>query len=130
VRDVEENGAEREGAFPASTKALRAYVPILASMRPYAPDALGWFDDFSHSGIYDALGAASRVGIHANAFLLAGGQLAPVPPELRDEAFAHGAALNQRNRCPGAAEHPAEDGSNPWKPAGVDCDPSQVLPGK
>jgi phospholipid/cholesterol/gamma-HCH transport system substrate-binding protein len=130
VRDVEENGARREGAFPASAKALRAYVPIIASMRPYAPDALGWFDDFSHSGIYDALGAASRVGVHVNAFLLAGGQLSPVPPELRDEVFGSAATLNQRNRCPGAAEHPADDGSNPWKPAGVDCDPSQVLPGK
>ena len=130
VRDVEENGAKREGAFPASAKALREYVPIIASVRPYAPDALGWFDDFSHSGIYDALGAASRVGVHANAFLLANGQLSPVPPQLRDEAFGHGGAMNQRNRCPGAAEHPAQDGSNPWKPAGVDCDPSQVLPGK
>jgi phospholipid/cholesterol/gamma-HCH transport system substrate-binding protein len=130
VREVEENGAKREGAFPASAKALRQYVPIIASMRPYAPDALGWFDDFSHSGIYDALGAASRVGVHASAFTLLNGQLSPVPPELRDEAFGAGATLNQRNRCPGAAEHPADDGSNPWKPAGVDCDPSQVLPGK
>ena len=130
VRDVEENGATREGAFPASVKALRDYAPIIASLRPYAPDAVGWFDDFSHSGIYDALGAASRVGIHASAFALANGQLSPVPPELRGAAFESGAALNQRNRCPGGAEHPADDGSSPWKPAEVDCDPSQALPGK
>ena len=100
-------------------------------MRPYAPDAVGWFDDFSHSGIYDALGAASRVGIHASAFALANGQLSPVPPELRDEAFTAGAALNQRNRCPGASEHAADDGSNPWKPARRGLRPRpRVLPGK
>jgi len=130
VREVESNGAKREGAFQAVTRSVRDYAPIIAAVRPYAPDALGWFDDFSHSGIYDALGAASRVGIHASAFTAANGQLSPVPPELRSAAFESGAALNQRNRCPGAAEHPNEDGSNPWQPAGVDCDPSQVLPGK
>jgi phospholipid/cholesterol/gamma-HCH transport system substrate-binding protein len=130
VREVEANGDKRQAAFPAITRALKDAAPIVASVRPYAPDALGWFDDFSHSGIYDALGAASRVGIHASAFALANGQLSPVPPQLRGPAFESGAALNQRNRCPGAAEHKNPDGSNPWQPAGVDCDPSQVLPGK
>ena len=130
VREVEANGKKRQAAFPAITRALKDSAPIVASVRPYAPDALGWFDDFSHSGIYDALGAASRVGIHASAFVAANGQLSPVPPELRSAAFEQAAALNQRNRCPGAAEHKNPDGSNPWKPAEVDCDPSQVLPGK
>ena len=130
VREVEANGSKRQAAFPAITDSVREYAPIVASVRPYAPDALGWFDDFSHSGIYDALGAASRVGIHASAFTVANGQLSPVPPELRGAAFESGAALNQRNRCPGSAEHKNEDGSNPWQPDEVDCDPSQVLPGK
>ena len=130
VRKVEANGKERQAAFPAITRALKDAAPIVASVRPYAPDALGWFDDFSHSGIYDALGAASRVGVHASAFTLANGQLSPVPPELRGAAFEEGAALNQRNRCPGSAEHRNPDGSNPWKPPEVDCDPNQVLPGK
>ena len=130
MREVEANGHKRQAAFPAITRAVKDAAPIVASVRPYAPDALGWFDDFSHSGIYDALGAASRVGIHASAFALANGQLSPVPPQLRAPAFESGGALNQRNRCPGAAEHKNPDGSNPWQPAGVDCDPSQVLPGK
>jgi phospholipid/cholesterol/gamma-HCH transport system substrate-binding protein len=130
VREVEANGSKRQAAFPAITDSVKEYAPIVASVRPYAPDALGWFDDFSHSGIYDALGAASRVGIHASAFTVANGQLSPVPPELRAAAFEGAAALNQRNRCPGSAEHKNPDGSNPWKPAEVDCDPSQVLPGK
>jgi phospholipid/cholesterol/gamma-HCH transport system substrate-binding protein len=130
VRDVEANGAKRQNAFAAVTQSLKDYVPEVGAVRPYAPDALGWFDDFSHSGIYDALGAASRVGIHVSAFTEANGQLSPVPPELRGQAFEAGAALNQRNRCPGGGEHKNPDGSNPYKPAGVDCDPNQVLPGK
>jgi phospholipid/cholesterol/gamma-HCH transport system substrate-binding protein len=87
VRDVEENGKERPGAFPASVEAMEEATPQLAHLRPYTVDLLGWFDDFSHTGIYDALGAASRVGIHASAFALLDGQLSAVPPALRDEAF-------------------------------------------
>ena len=127
---VNENGATREGAFPASTKALQNSVEPLGYARPYAPDLIGWFDDFSHSGVYDALGGVSRVGLHVNAFLFANGQLAPIPPELRDEAFSATAARDQRNRCPGGGEHAAADGSNPWKPTpDHNCDPRQELPG-
>jgi phospholipid/cholesterol/gamma-HCH transport system substrate-binding protein len=131
VRDVQENGKTREGAFPASARALRDFAPVIGFLRPYTPDVVGWFDDFSHSGIYDALGAASRVGVHANAFVALNGQLSPVPPELRDEAFGAGATINQRNRCPGAGDQEAEDGSNPYKPTpDFNCDESQVLPGR
>ena len=100
-------------------------------MRPYAPDALGWFDDFSHSGIYDALGAASRVGVHASAFAAANGQLSPVPPELRGAGVRGRRGAQPAQPLPGRrrAQEP-DDGSNPWKPAEVDCDPDQVLPGK
>ena len=129
VGDVEENGKQRPGAFPSSTKAFEDVTPQLAHLRPYTVDLLGWFDDFSHSGTYDALGAASRVGIHASAFALLEGQLQPVPPELRDEVFQRVATTDQRNRCPGGGDHPAEDGSRPWKPtADFNCDPSQALP--
>jgi phospholipid/cholesterol/gamma-HCH transport system substrate-binding protein len=129
VRDFEENGKERPGAFPTSTKALEQVAPKLANFRPYMPDLLGWFDDFSHSGTYDALGAASRVGIHASAFALADGALSPVPIELRDEAFQATAETDQRNRCPGGGDHASKDGSRPYRPAsGFNCDPSQTLP--
>jgi phospholipid/cholesterol/gamma-HCH transport system substrate-binding protein len=127
---VKANGKEREGAFPATVKALEGGVQPLAFFRPYSQDLVGWFDDFSHSGIYDALGASSRVALHASAFTALSGQLSPVPPELRGKAFAAGAQLNQRNRCPGSGDHPAEDGTNPWKPTpDFNCDPSQILPG-
>ena len=59
------------------------------------------------------------------------GQLTPVPPELRDEAFQAAASTDQRNRCPGGGDHKSDDGSRPWKPTpDFNCDPSQVLPGK
>jgi phospholipid/cholesterol/gamma-HCH transport system substrate-binding protein len=131
VRDIEENGKAREGAFPASARALKDATPQVAYLRPYTVDLLGWFDDFSHSGTYDALGAASRVGIHASAFSVLDGQLTPVPPALRDRAFQVAAATDQRNRCPGGGDHRAADGSRPWKPTpDYNCDPTQVLPGK
>jgi phospholipid/cholesterol/gamma-HCH transport system substrate-binding protein len=131
VRDVHENGKDRDGAFPASTKAIEQATPQVEYLRPYTADLLGWFDDFSHSGTYDALGAASRVGVYASAFSLVEGQLTPVPAELRDRVFQATASTGQRNRCPGGGDHKSDDGSRPWKPsADFNCDPSQVLPGK
>ena len=131
VRDVDENGKSRDAAFPASAQAIRDATPEIAYLRPYTVDLLGWFDDFSHSGTYDALGAASRVGIHASAFAALDGQLSPVPPELREQAFKAAAATGQDNRCPGGGDHRSADGSRPWKPApDYNCDPRQVLPGK
>ena len=71
------------------------------------------------------------MGIHASAFALLDGQLTPVPPELRDQAFQAAASTDQRNRCPGGGDHTSEDGSRPWKPTpDFNCDPTQVLPGK
>jgi phospholipid/cholesterol/gamma-HCH transport system substrate-binding protein len=134
TRKFDANGKEREGAFKASQAALKGNTPEFAFFRPYTPDLLGWFDDFSHSGTYDALGAASRVGIHANPFALTGaagaGQYEVIPPDLRDEALQATLERRQNNRCPGAGEHRAADGSGPFKPsADYPCDPSQVLPG-
>jgi phospholipid/cholesterol/gamma-HCH transport system substrate-binding protein len=131
IGPVRDDGAVRKGAFPASVQALRGGTPEVAFLRPYAVDLLGWFDDFSHSGIYDALGAASRVGVHANAFALLNGQLSPIPPLLRGQALDATAARGQNDRCPGSAEHIAADQSNPFKPSGsYECDDTQRLPGR
>jgi phospholipid/cholesterol/gamma-HCH transport system substrate-binding protein len=128
---VQANGEERRGAFPETVDALEKSVPELAYARPYAVDLTGWFDDFGHSGIYDALGGVSRVGTYINAFGQIDGVLRPIPPELRPDVGNINTRDDQRNRCPGAAEHPADDGSNPWKPTpDYNCDPSQTLPGK
>jgi phospholipid/cholesterol/gamma-HCH transport system substrate-binding protein len=127
---VDRNGKQRQGAFPASVDALRKSIPELAFARPYAVDLTGWFDDFGHSGVYDALGGKSRVGTYVNAFAQVEGVLRPIPAPLRPQANSGAYVTGQRNRCPGAAEHPADDRSNPWKPTpDHNCDPSQVLPG-
>src|SRR3954469_22933442 len=103
IGPVQRNGASREGALPSSTKALGDSIPELGYARPYSADLTGWFDDFAHSGIYDALGGESRAAAHVNAFVVSNGVLNPVPPELRPQVFQQTGAFNQRNRCPGAA---------------------------
>jgi phospholipid/cholesterol/gamma-HCH transport system substrate-binding protein len=127
---VQANGKERKGAFEETVDALRKSVPELAYARPYAVDLTGWFDDFGHSGIYDAVGGKSRVGTYLNAFANVEGVVKPIPVPLRNDAGAQVTATGQRNRCPGGAEFPAPDKSNPWKPApDYNCDPSQLFPG-
>jgi phospholipid/cholesterol/gamma-HCH transport system substrate-binding protein len=126
IGPVERNGKSREGAFPASVRALKVATPEFATARPYAVDLTGWFDDFSHSGAYDALGGASRAAPHVNAFTQLNGLLQPVPPELRDAAFRSVASLGQRERCPGSVERGAA-----WKPTpGFPCDETQVPVGR
>jgi phospholipid/cholesterol/gamma-HCH transport system substrate-binding protein len=131
LRPVERNGQTRPGSFETSTRSLRGQRPHLAYFRPYTVDFTAWLDDFSHSGIYDANGSASRVATSVNAFAAIGAQLKLVPQELRNELNDLVVARGQNNRCPGGSERPAKDGSNPWKPtADFNCDPTQIPPGK
>ena len=136
TRKFKANGKERDGAFKVSQDALKGNTPEFAFFRPYTPDLLGWFDDFSHSGVYDALGAASRVAIHANAFALTGaggaGQYELIPPELRGKALrGHARAASRTTAAPAAASTSPTTAAVPYKPTpDFPCDPSQVLPGK
>ena len=126
------NGKQRPGAFPATQKALEGAAPQLGFVRNYAPDLIGWFDDFSTSGMYDALGSFSRAGLEFNAFTFdpAAGVL-PIPPELRREAFQQNVVTGRNNRCPGSQERPAPDGSNPFRPSpDFPCDPKQTPVGR
>ncbi len=126
VRDVKRNGQTRPGSFPTSTKSLEGQTPHLAFFRPYAVDLTGWFDDFSHSGIYDANGSASRVATSVNAFAAIDGQLQAVPPELRGQLFNLTTERKQNNRCPGSAER-----GSVFKPSpDFNCDETQVPPGR
>src|SRR5215211_762614 len=105
------NGAERRGAFPETTDALKAAAPTIAFGRPYTPDFVGWMDDFSTTGGYDALGGFSRAWINLSEIL-----------------YGPGPKLRQFRRCPGANEQPAADGSNVFtgdQAAALDCDPNQ-----
>jgi phospholipid/cholesterol/gamma-HCH transport system substrate-binding protein len=131
VRGGRFNGKRREGSFSEGTRSLKAQTPQFAFQRPYAVDLAGWFDDFSHSGIYDANGSASRVATSVSAFAALEGTLVPVPEELRGEVFKRTASLGQRNRCPGSTERPAADGGNPYKPSpDFHCDETQRPPGR
>lgn len=116
--DRRRNGATRRGAFPELTEALRKSAPIVAHGRPYTTDFVGWFDDFSHTGMYDALGSISRSQQYFNAFTVTNGvpvgNLLPLPD--RAAAFRDVARLHQVKRCPGASEEPAADGSNVFSP--------------
>ena len=124
VGPVQRNGAERQGALPASTDALEEAVPEVAYFRPYSPDLMGWFDDFSHSGLYDALGGGSRAAAHVNppteinAFIPQGTLKDVIAPLSSGGVIS----LNQRNRCPGAIER-----GTVWKPSeDYPCDETQV----
>jgi len=134
LEPVRANGRVREGAFPASTKALAGATPELAFARPYAPDLTGWFDDFSHSGLQDALGGASRVSLKFSPFFSA-----QAPPgagltknDVAKQIFNSTAVTQQNNRCPGSMERNPGDNSTPFtSDAGIPggCDPRQLPPG-
>jgi phospholipid/cholesterol/gamma-HCH transport system substrate-binding protein len=105
------NGAERRGAFPETAAALSAAAPTIAFGRPYTPDFVGWLDDFSTTGGYDAVGGYSRAWINLSELL-----------------YSPGPKTGQFRRCPGANEEPAADGSNVLsaaEAAALECDPSQ-----
>ena len=112
----ERNGAQRPGAFPVLSEALTKSAPIVAHGRPYTVDLVGWFDDFSTTGAYDALGSFSRVQTFVNALSaqLYGGV---IPREQRGEALKRLLQIQEFKRCPGASEGPASDGSNVWSEA-------------
>jgi phospholipid/cholesterol/gamma-HCH transport system substrate-binding protein len=151
VGHVRADGQRRLAAFPASVRALDRTTPLLAFNRPYAVDLIGWFDDFSHSGVYDALGGASRAGLHVTPGANVKAVLEPIldgavgkllPPSLRTtieniitgsatKPGLLGAVTGQRNRCPGSTEHLQPDRSVPFYGPSVQgkCDPFQVLPG-
>ncbi|MCW3011764.1 MAG: hypothetical protein JWO90_2168 [Solirubrobacterales bacterium] len=129
TKRVTANGRERESTFAAAARALGTAAPQIGFIRPYSADLTGWFDDFGHSGLVDALGGASRAAPHVNAFAtvnsVAGGLLSMTPlltPEAQQANLAKAASLNQRNRCPGAAERGAAYRPTPT----YNCDPTQV----
>ena len=122
-------GQAATSAFPVTARALHGVRPSAAFLRPYAIDLTGWFNDFGASGVYDATGGVSRASTTVGAFQNLNGVLYPIPPDLRGDAFQRTATLGQMNRCPGSVAHVQPDGSVPWRPDGLNCDPTQVPPG-
>jgi phospholipid/cholesterol/gamma-HCH transport system substrate-binding protein len=125
---AERNGKERPGAFKATQQANVGITPQLSFLRPYAPELVGWFDDFSSSGPNDAIGSFSRAGLELNQFTLLPtlDAILPVPPALRDALAGATLSTGRNNRCPGSLERGAL-----WKPtADFNCDPKQVPIGR
>ena len=122
---VRANGELRDSTFDALSDSLTTGAPEMAFFRPYAADLTGWFDDFSTSGPYDALGGFSRAGLALSAFTFSPilGGLVPVPPELRDDVVAAGAKLGRNRRCPGSNERDTGERTVPFKPTpDFNCD--------
>jgi phospholipid/cholesterol/gamma-HCH transport system substrate-binding protein len=105
---------QTQGAFPQTAKAFQDSAPIIAFGRPYTPDFLGWFDDFSTSGGYDALGGFSRGIVQFPATQAEHNIPAMIPLPDRSEAYKSLIRVHQYKRCPGAGEEAAADGSNVW----------------
>ena len=115
---------ETQGAFPATIDASNDARPIIAFGRPYTPELIGWFDDFSTSGPYDAAGGFSRAQIVFNALNVTQGAPQLIPLDERGSTFSQFARTGQHRRCPGASEERAPDGSNVFsgaQQAELDC---------
>ena len=127
--------ANRPGAFVVSEQALHQSVPELAVGRPYAVDLTGWFEGYSHPGLYDANGAASRIAPVMGLGTIDNGALNISSTLLNNpatrQAFAQGAlTTGQGDRCPGSMERGPTSGSSAgWFESGFPCDPSEVPTG-
>jgi phospholipid/cholesterol/gamma-HCH transport system substrate-binding protein len=139
VDTAQRDGASRVGSFPESTKALTNASPVIAQGRPYTPDLFGWFDDFSTTGGYDALGSISRTQTSFNALSPdLGGALSlpggitvgpntlinitqpgqtPLPTQTAGELFQALTKTGQFRRCPGGGDVVAPDRSNVLSPS-------------
>ena len=146
VGHVFADGKVRRGAFPVTTQALSGALPELAVARPYAVDLTGWFEGYSHPGVFDANGGASRVapivglgsvtgtpaGLKLNFCSKAVVKLIPhcssisnllSNPASRLQFAKSVLVTGQGDRCPGSMER----GPTPNSPAGAGWVPSGPL---
>jgi len=123
-----------QGAFGESVCALTNGNANLAHFRPYTPELVGWFDDFSHPGTIDALGGIGRIGTSFNQFTFSTPGVPNIGlPQTFAELIAAGVVdTDLDDKCPGAEERPIPpgigDGGNPFTDGGnVDCDETDLL---
>ena len=108
--------------------------PTLAGFRPYTPELVGWFDDFSHPGTVDALGAIGRIGTSFNQFSVSANGLPDLGVPVSPSDLLSGGIVQADldDKCPGSQERPLPpslgDGGNVFTDGDtIDCDPSDVL---
>jgi len=134
VGPVDRNGASRPGALPASADSLRDSLTQLSTLRAYAPELTGWFDDFGHSGFPDAFGGIGRISTTLNTFS-AGPPGVPCPNTLdiltpactvlNPTQLLDSLGLKNLQRCPGANERGLSE-DQLTQSGTVDCDPTQT----
>jgi phospholipid/cholesterol/gamma-HCH transport system substrate-binding protein len=134
VGPVTRNGASRRGALPESAQALTDSLPQVSTLRAYAPELTGWFDDFGHSGFPDAFGGIGRISTTLNAFTpgvpgvpcsvpdILGGLCSVLSPAQLLEELP---GIKQLERCPGSNERGLTE-EQLTHGGTVDCDPSQT----
>jgi phospholipid/cholesterol/gamma-HCH transport system substrate-binding protein len=136
VGPVNRNGASRPGALPASSDSLRDSLTQLSTLRAYAPELSGWFDDFGHSGFPDAFGGIGRISTTLNAFssnlpgapcgaLQILGNLCSLlsPAGVLDALGVQG--IKNLRRCPGAQERGLSE-DQLTQGGTLDCNPTQT----
>ena len=133
VGPVNQNGASRPGALPASAQALRDSLNQVSTLRAYSPELTGWFDDFGHSGFPDAFGGIGRISTTLNTFSPAVpgvpcGLLDVINPSvctLNPSSFLlSNLGLKELRRCPGSNERGLT--SDQLTQGGtVNCDPNE-----
>jgi phospholipid/cholesterol/gamma-HCH transport system substrate-binding protein len=158
VGHVVADGKTRRGAFPVSQQALTESIPELAVARPYAVDLTGWFEGYSHPGVYDANGATSRVAAVVGLGSLTNGVSLPSCTSVVQSALAKvgikkcplGSVLplltnaaarlpfakktlttGQGDRCPGSMERGPQPGTSAafYPETGFPCNPREVPTG-
>jgi phospholipid/cholesterol/gamma-HCH transport system substrate-binding protein len=135
-------GKIRNAAFQESAISLNKSSPELATDRPYAVDLTGWFEGYSHPGVIDANGGASRIASVFGLESIGNGLTSLIPPGvagflqqfLGTNTPGHNPLLTtgQGDRCPGSQERGAlwYPGPNSSWPSGYPCNPSEVPTGK
>ncbi len=138
---VDRNGATREGALPAASHALTDSLDALSFLRPYVTleGVSGWFDDFGHSGVYDANGSIARIAALGNLFTASipnplglGGLLPDISlGSLIDQTNLNsipGLDVGFTARCPGSNERGQTTDQLTYNGT-IDCDPTEVPTG-
>jgi phospholipid/cholesterol/gamma-HCH transport system substrate-binding protein len=134
------DGARRPGAFTVSTPALNQATGELAVARPYAVDLTGWFEGYSHPGVYDANGGASRIALVVGTGSIQNGVLnilgsSPLNNLLTNPTGRGGFASSvlttgQGDRCPGSMERGPTVGTSATQvESGFPCDINEVPTG-
>jgi phospholipid/cholesterol/gamma-HCH transport system substrate-binding protein len=139
VGPIDRNGASRPGALPASAQSLTDSLDQISTLRAYAPELTGWFDDFGHSGFPDAFGGIGRISTTLNTFS-AGPPSAGIPcnqllgvilgscqPLTENDLFdaLSGSGLKYLERCPGSNERGLSE-EQLTQGGTIDCNPNQV----